>query len=67
MEEQCFICKKWLKDDEIYLNIPHTDIHYCKPCYFHDRPERLKRSDTNSREALKNNPFIRDSRECYME
>lgn len=48
MEEQCYRCLGWFKDDDIWINIPHTDVYYCKPCYFHDQPERLNPEDGNA-------------------
>ena len=48
MEEQCIKCNEWFKDDDIYLHIPHTDVYYCKKCYFSDQPERLSEKDHSS-------------------
>jgi hypothetical protein len=48
MNEQCVKCEQWFKDDDIFKHIAHTDIYYCKQCYFHNQPERLNPEASNS-------------------
>ncbi len=36
-------------------------------CIFKYQPERSKREDINSKEALMNNPFIKESTECFIQ
>lgn len=59
---------KFLNESQLPLYYEEKECikEFIETFFNHNQPERSKREDVNSKEALMDNPFIKDSTECFI-